>query len=167
MARPITYKIWYSKLWRTLIDIVPSTIKGKSTKYKWKCNNCWKNIYWSPKAIERECMCMRSRDYYIWQIYNWRLFVKKTENNVCIAKCIYCSKTSAILFSKSSPCRCRSRKKTFDKLCEKYSDISDCVPAQPASKSFKINLQAVTAYIEANNIPDMKVSELKELTINL
>ena len=160
------YKIWDIYVWRTIISIVSVSYwvsKYKRKSYKLECNDCWKQITSTPSTIKRECLCKRSREYYVWQIYNWRLLVSINKYRWLKMKCTYCWDVSVCQVKTKAKCRCRRSKERFDNICKEYSHISDCVPAQPIVHSFKKNLQAVTAYIEQNNLPDMKLSELNNL----
>jgi len=146
--------IWWKELVR----------RTKAYVQVWQCISCWKETTWSRSKETwcQWCIPNHNRLYYIWQIINDRMVVKKKSlySSILDMKCIYCWLIKEIKPSHGTKCKCRKRKDKFNNICNEYSYISDCVPAQSPSKSFKINLQAVTAYMKANHIPDMKISEL-------
>jgi len=154
------YNIWYTINWRELI--------WRNSKWQpiIKCLSCWNTSQQSvANMIRSKCKCFRYKDN-IWEVINNRIIISKVPYTKWFHykhKCIYCWEINMASLKWSSSCICRIKKKAFDNLCKKYSYISDCVPAQPIVHSFKKNVQAVTSYIEKNNIPDMKLSELVKL----
>lgn len=127
---------------------------------KWKCIKCWTTTKQDKNYLS---YCLKCKTIKIWDMINNRIIMWLDWGRYK-AKCRYCSIIRYISPSSKSECKCRSRKKRFDKILQEFSDISDCVPQATPSRSFEANIISITAYMKSNHISDMPVSKLLELS---